>query len=191
MIVFFTKNPDLSDIMKLKKLRTVFSVIVSIGFVFALNAQDHNTRITDNELFEVAFTAMQVKADELGIKGVAMAAFLEDTLTFDWKMATRVMGRVEFPHGENPGWNIIAMVGSKIGESMLTHAPSGHCPRPLMHGEVGFADAENPLNGEGAEFIDLGGAYCVCAFGGGSHEHDYIVGCAGAQALAEVYLRNE
>lgn len=143
--------------------------------------------IGSEELFEVAFSAMQLKADELGLKGVAMAAFLEDTTSLDWRMATRVMGRVEFPHGENPGWNIIAMVGSKIGESMLTHAPSGHCPRPLLHGEVGFANAEDPLNGEGAEFLDLDGAWCVCAFGGGPHEKDYMIGSAGAKAMKEAY----
>ena len=140
-----------------------------------------------DELFKVAFSAMQAKADELGIKGVAMAALLEDTSTLDWKMAARIMGKVEIPHGEKPGWNIIAMVGSKIGETMLTHAPSGHCPRALLHGEVGFANAEDPLNGEGAEFIDSGGAYCVCAFGGGSHQQDYVVGCAGAQAVKKAY----
>ena len=144
---------------------------------------------TTDKLFESAFEAMQAKADELGITGVSMAAILEDSKTLDWRMATRVMGKIEIIPWEASGWNIIAMVGSKIGESMLTHAPSGHCPREigLMHGEVGFANAEDPLNGEGAEFIDLGGAYCVCAFGGGPHEQDYLVGCAGAQAIQNAF----
>jgi hypothetical protein len=140
-------------------------------------------------MFEIAFKAMQAKADELTMKGVAMVAFLEDPSSIDWKMSTRIMGNLQFAHGEDPGWNIIGMVGSKIAETMLTHAPSGHCPREggLMHGEVGFADAEDPLNGEGAEFVDLGGAYCVCAFGGGSHENDYVVGCAGAEAVKKAF----
>jgi hypothetical protein len=138
-----------------------------------------------DKLFDVAFDAMQAKVDELGLKGVAMAAFLEDTSSIDWKMATRVMGNLSFPHGEKPGWNILAMAGSKIAESMLTHAPSGHCPREgvLMHGEVGFGNAEDPLNGEGAEFLDLGGSYCVCAFSGGPGEKDYQVSCTGVQAI--------
>ncbi len=184
--------------MKQKKIRVTITSLVLSALVLTLNTgcgktpadeSVHDAISRTDELFEIAFSAMQVKADELGIKGVAMAAFLADTATLDWKMATQIMGRVEYPHGESPGWNIIAMVGAKIGETMLTHAPSGHCPRPLMHGEVGFADAEDPLNGEGAEFIDLGGAYCVCAFGGGSHQADYVVGCAGAQAIKEAYLR--
>jgi hypothetical protein len=142
-----------------------------------------------NDLFEIGFKAMQVKADELGIKGVAMAAFLEDTSSIDWKMAGRIMGNVSFAHSEVPGWNIIGMVGSKIAESMLIHAPSGHCLREggLMHGEVGFADAEEAINGEGAQFLDLGGAYCVCAFGGGPHESDYIVACAGTEAIKKAF----
>lgn len=148
------------------------------------------TKSRHDELFDAAFSAMQAKADELGLKGVAMAAFLEDTTTLDWKMATRIMGKVEIPHRKNPGWNIIAMVGAKIGETMLTHKPSGHSPRPLMHGEVGFANAEDPLNGEGAEFIDLGDAYCVCAFGGGPHEQDYVIGCAGALAIKKAYQKD-
>jgi len=182
--------------MKQKKKWVIISCLVLAALVLTLRAESNKTSVSEsfdvnesrkNELFEVAFLAMQEKADELGIKGVAMAALLEDTTTIDWKMATKVMGKVENPHGKNPGWNIIAMVGAKIGETMLTHTPSGHCPRPLMHGEVGFANAEDPLNGEGAEFIDLGGAYCVCAFGGGSHQDDYIVGCAGAQAIKMAY----
>ncbi len=184
--------------MKQKKIREIITCLVLAASVLTLNTGCGRTPANESvddtishtdELFEVAFSAMQAKADELGIKGVAMAAFLEDNATLDWEMATQIMGRVEIPHGKNPGWNIIAMVGAKIGETMLTHAPSGHCPRPLMHGEVGFADAEDPLNGEGAEFIDLGGAYCVCAFGGGSHQQDYVVGRAGAQAIKEAYLR--
>jgi len=184
--------------MKQKKIWTIISCIALAALVLTLKAHVGKAPIGESVditmsrqdvLFEVAFAAMQAKADDLGIKGVAMAAFLEDTSTLDWKMATQVMGKVEIPHGKNPGWNIIAMVGAKIGETMLTHAPSGHCPRELMHGEVGFANAENPLNGEGAEFLDLGGAYCVCAFGGGSHQQDYVVGCAGAQAIKEAYQR--
>ena len=156
--------------------------------VFEIETENGDVTISrKDELFEVAFSAMQAKADELGIKGVAMAALLEDTSTLNWKMSAQIMGKVENPHGKKPGWNIIAMVGSKIGETMLTHAPSGHSPRPLMHGEVGFANAENPLNGEGAEFLDLGGAYCVCAFGGGSHQKDYIIACAGTQAMKKAY----
>lgn len=181
-------------------IRTVIPVLAVASILLNLQAcnreapagerAEANMNRTD-ELFDAAFSAMQTKADELGIKGVAMAAFLEDTTTHDWEMSTKVMGNIVFPHGKNPGWNIIAMVGSKIGESMLTHAPSGHCPRPLMHGEVGFANAEDPLNGEGAEFIDLGGAWCVCAFGGGPHEQDYMVGQAGAQAIKKVYKSQE
>jgi hypothetical protein len=186
--------------MKKTMIRTIISVLAVASLLLypqacnreapAGESAEANVNRTD-ELFNAAFSSMQTKADELGIKGVAMAAFLEDTTTIDWKMSTRVMGNIVFPHGENPGWNIIAMVGSKIGESMLTHAPSGHCPRPLMHGEVGFANAEDPLNGEGAEFIDLDGAWCVCAFGGGPHEKDYMVGQAGAQAIKKVYESQE
>ncbi|TWU44366.1 hypothetical protein Q31b_19020 [Novipirellula aureliae] len=176
--------------------KTIISCVVLTALVLTMNANaDKGTVNKDadvsmsrkDELFKVAFSAMQAKADELGIKGFAMVAFLEDSSTLDWKMAAQTMGKLEIPHGKRPGWNIIGMVGSKIGETMLTHAPSGHCPRPLMHGEVGFADAEDPLNGEGAEFLDLGGAYCVCAFGGGPHEKDYIIACAGAQAMKKAY----
>ena len=182
--------------MKQKKIKLAISSVVLAGLLLSMHActtkapaseGSESVKLCSAELFDVAFFAMQEKADELGLKGVAMAAFLEDTSTINWLMATRIMGTVEFPHGENPGWNIIAMVGSKIGETMLTHMPSGHCPRPLMHGEVGFAGAEDPLNGEGAEFIDLGGAYCVCVFGGGPHEQDYIIGRAGAQAMQKAF----
>ena len=182
--------------MTQKKIWAIISCILLAVLVLTLKADvgkasagesDDVTISRKDELFEVAFSAMQAKADELGIKGVAMAALLEDTSTLNWKMAAQIMGKVENPHGKKPGWNIIAMVGSKIGETMLTHAPSGHSPRPLMHGEVGFANAENPLNGEGAEFLDLGGAYCVCAFGGGPHQKDYIIACAGTQAMKKAY----
>ena len=184
--------------MTQKKSRAIIYCIALIALVLTLKADVGKSPVGESvnvtmsrkdKLFEVAFSAMQAKADELGIKGVAMAALLEDTSTLDWKMAAQIMGKVEIPHGKQPGWNIIAMVGSKLGETVLTHVPSGHSPRALMHGEVGFANAENPLNGEGAEFLDLGGAYCVCAFGGGSHQKDYIVGCAGAQAIKEAYQR--
>ena len=186
--------------MRQKMIRTNIPAIAFAAFLLCLQAcnieapsvesAEVNMNRTD-ELFDAAFSAMQTKAGELSIKGVAMAAFLEDTTTLDWKMSIKVMGNIAIPHGENPGWNIIAMVGSKIGESMLTHSPSGHCPRPLMHGEVGFANAEDPLNGEGAEFLDIGGAWCVCAFGGGPHEKDLIISQAGTQAIKKVYQSQE
>ncbi len=71
--------------MRQKKIRAIISYIALAVLVLTLKANVSKAPVGESvnvtmsrkdKLFEVAFSAMQAKADELGIKGVGMAALL-------------------------------------------------------------------------------------------------------------------
>ena len=118
--------------------------------------------------------AMEIRANELGITGVAAYVIRmpnDSTIT----AAARIVGRMERPPevergDDDTGTNYFAVVMAKIAEMLSTLRHSGHSGRLPKKGEVGWPG--------GLIHIRDNVIYCF-AFSGGSGDEDIEVAVAG------------
>ena len=120
-----------------------------------------------------ALEDMKARAEEMGIRGVAVASALNRGETVDWIGEMKV---VETPYNLERGWNLVGIAWAKCGEVIATEADSGDPAHEKILGEYGF----------------VGGAYDVCegcklafAFSGALSEEDLAVARYGIEKMKE------
>ncbi len=110
--------------------------------------------------------AMEKKAREMDMIGVAVATILPKSTRVDWVAEMKVVDKTYKVDPDGTGWNLVAIAWSKTGEVIASGADSGNKERKRMMGELNY----------------VGGAYdetdefkFAFAFSGGDSEDDLAV----------------
>ena len=123
-----------------------------------------------------ALLAMQARAAELKITGVAVLAYFDGARPQAWNSRMLVVGRMkDDPKGTDKGNNLLGIAYAKASEMADTLKDSGSQVRPPLTGEFGW---------QGGVIVPCGSGYLIAAFSGGKSEDDVLVSRAGAEALA-------
>jgi hypothetical protein len=131
---------------------------------------------TFHELADQALQAMEKRAGELNIKGVALVAFARTTPVTTWESKMAVVGMMIRPPSATRGaTNLLAIAYSKAAEMADTLEPSGGNGRPPLFGEHGFGGGRMARAKTGILFA---------AFSGGPSEDDALVSQAGLDVFA-------
>lgn len=136
-----------------------------------------------------AFKAMEEKAQELGVQGVAVVLIeppKDDGEEVCWKPSIQPMGRffreADPSKGEgDAGANYMAVAVSKLAEMLETKKASGVSGRPPRKGEFGYRG--------GAISLHESGATLYSAFSGGNEDQDVEIAGAGIRAMGPVLTR--
>ena len=123
------------------------------------------------ELLLKALDDMKLKAEEMGIQGVAAASVLNEGEAVDWIGEMKVVG---IPYKLEEGWNLVAIAWSKCGEAMATRADSGNPEHKKIVGELGFV---------GGAYDEYEGCRMAFAFSGATSEEDLVVAKYGIEKM--------
>jgi hypothetical protein len=123
-----------------------------------------------------ALLAMQTRAGELKVTGVAVLAYFDGDKPQSWDSRMLVVGRMkDDAKGTDKGSNLLGIAYAKASEMADTLKDSGSQVRPPMTGEFGW---------QGGVIVPCGSGYLIAAFSGGKSEDDVLVSRAGVEALA-------
>jgi hypothetical protein len=119
-----------------------------------------------------ALLAMEKRAHELGIQGVAVVAYFDGDSARSWVSKMIVVGSgIEDQPGQNQKVsNLLAVAYSKASEMADTLKNSGSHVRPPLTGEFGWNGGAIARGKHG---------YLVAAFSGGKGDQDFSVSTAG------------
>ena len=119
-----------------------------------------------------ALLAMETRAHELGIQGVAVVAYFDGDSVQSWVSKMIVVGRgIEDQPAQNQKVsNLLAVAYSKAAEMADTLKNSGSHVRPPLTGEFGWNGGAIARGKHG---------YLVAAFSGGKGDQDFSVSTAG------------
>jgi hypothetical protein len=125
---------------------------------------------------DCALLAMEKRAHELGIQGVAVVAYFDGDSVRSWvsKMIVVGSGIEDQPAQNQRVSNLLAVAYSKAAEMADTLKNSGSHVRPPLTGEFGWNGGAIARGKHG---------YLVAAFSGGKGDQDFSVSTAG---LAEM-----
>lgn len=128
-------------------------------------------------LADKALLAMEKRAGELNIKGVAVVACSKGDTVKSWSSKMIVVGNLTAgPSPKSPtGSNFLAIAYAKAAEMASTQKDSGSQVRPPMTGETGWKGGVVARGKTGLLFA---------AFSGGPSEDDVKVSRAGLQVLS-------
>ena len=130
-----------------------------------------------NAVADSALLAMTRRAEELGVKGVAVVAYVEGETVKAWSSKMAVAGSMtEAPAGEKRGANLLGIAYAKASEMAETLKDSGRAGRPPMTGEFGW---QGGLIQKGRT------GHLIAAFSGGPSEDDVKISRAGLEVMAE------
>lgn len=130
-----------------------------------------------NEAANRAFVAMQARAAELKITGVAVVSCFDGTHMQSWQSRALVVGRMkDEPTADSKGNNLLGIAYAKASEMADTLKNSGSQVRPPLTGEFGWTGGVITAGHHG---------YVIAAFSGGKSEDDVEVSKAGLKVLAE------
>jgi hypothetical protein len=127
-----------------------------------------------NEKVEWCLDVMENCARDIGVKGVAVLAWLAEENGIQWIGRMRVidMAFAEVPNEK--GYNCIGIAWSKAAEMMATKQNSGTMDRVYMNGEVGY---------QGGAINKIGNGYLAAAFSGAASDVDFKISLAGIKAF--------
>lgn len=132
------------------------------------------TKVFD-ELADKALRAMQQRAEELKIKGVAVVAYAEGNQVQAWSSQMLVVGHLTTaPSEKDKGANLLGIAYTKAAEMASTLKDSGSGVRPPLTGEYGW---QGGVVRKGKTGI------LIAAFSGGPSEDDVRVSRAGLEIL--------
>lgn len=164
-------------------MRRVFAIgiMAAVGFVF--NAQPahaaHAPKPPNAKKFDhlasAALAAMQKRAAELNVTGVAVVSYAQGNIIHGWTSKMLVVGRIQdAPSATSKGNNLLGIAYAKASEMALTLQDSGTARRPPMTGEFGW---------QGGVIARGKTGYIIVAFSGGKSEDDVQVSRSGLAAL--------
>jgi hypothetical protein len=129
-----------------------------------------------DQLADQALLAMQQRAQELNIKGVAVVAYCPGDAVQSWSSKMIVVGRLKKdPDGQAKGSNYLGIACSKAAEMADTLLDSGSGVRAPLTGEYGWRGGVTAKGKTGR---------LIAAFSGGPSEDDVKVSRAGLAILA-------
>lgn len=189
---FHSTRPMKTKTCSLKKLLTLSTIAVLLG-ASPMPAQDksmplapgdgeppsgntgsNTTRVFD-ELADKALRAMERRAGELKIKGVAVIAYAQGDQVQSWSSKMLVIGNLATaPSANNKGSNLLGIAYAKAAEMAATLKDSGSGVRPPLTGEFGW---QGGVVSQGKTGI------LIAAFSGGPSEDDVRVSRAGLEIL--------
>ena len=118
--------------------------------------------------------AMDKKAREMNMQGVAVASLLPPGEDVNWIGEMKVVDTPYNAEGGDRGWNLVAIAWSKAGEVIATGANSGNPDRNCMVGELNFV---------GGAYGEANGYKFAFAFSGGTSEDDLVVAQHGIEVI--------
>ena len=128
-----------------------------------------------DHLADAAFAAMQKRAAELNVTGVAVVSYAEGDTIHSWTSRMLVVGRMkDDPTATSKGNNLLGIAYAKASEMALTLQDSGTAKRPPMTGEFGW---------QGGVIAHGKTGYIIVSFSGGKSEDDVQVSRAGLAVL--------
>jgi len=131
-----------------------------------------------DELTDAALAAIESRAAELNITGVAVVAYAQGDSIQDWTSKMAVVGRMKMaPSATGKGTNFLAIAYAKAAEMADTLENSGTVERPPMIGEFGW---------RGGLIAQVRTGYAIVAFSGASADEDVEVAQAGLEVLKAV-----
>ena len=134
-----------------------------------------NTGIFDG-LANTALKAMESRAQELKVNGVAVVAYAEGDNVASWSSKMLVVGHmVTSPSQNDKGSNLLGIAYAKASEMAATLKDSGSGVRPPLTGEFGW---QGGVVAKGKTGI------LIAAFSGGRSEDDVKISKAGLGVLA-------
>jgi hypothetical protein len=165
--------------MKTRQLATGVLLAASLaagqGTVRAAKAPKPVSAKRFDALADAALAAMQSRAAELKITGVAVVAYAQGDSIQGWTSKAAVVGRVkDAPSATEKGNNLLAIAYAKAAEMADTLENSGTAKRPPMTGEFGW---------QGGVIARGKTGYVIVAFSGGKSEDDVEVSRAGLEVL--------
>ena len=130
-----------------------------------------------DELADKALLAMQHRAAELKVKGVAVVAYSEGDSVISWSSKMLVVGNLTTgPSKSDPaGANLLAIAYNKAAEMAATLKASGSAGRPPLKGELGW---------QGGVVAKGRTGLLIAAFSGGPSADDVKISQAGLTVLA-------
>jgi len=147
----------------------------------AVQIQPAETTVDTAKTFDAtadeALTAMQKRAAELNVKGVAVVCSSEGDSVQSWSSKMVVVGNLKTAPSQNDpvGANLLAIAYSKAAEMADTLKPSGSGVRPPIKGEFGW---------QGGAITKGKAGYLIAAFSGGSSAEDLKISQAGLEVLS-------
>ncbi|HEY4952778.1 MAG TPA: hypothetical protein VII71_05275 [Verrucomicrobiae bacterium] len=183
----------IQKIFSFGKLPSLSAVVLFIG-IATMSAQDKletsapaaqtrpaETTVNAVKTFDAtadeALEAMQKRAAELNVKGVAVVSESEGDSVQSWSSRMVVVGNLKTaPSPNDPaGANLLAIAYSKAAEMADTLKPSGSGVRPPIKGEFGW---------QGGAITKGKRGYLIAAFSGGSSAEDLKISQAGLEVLS-------
>jgi hypothetical protein len=129
------------------------------------------------QMGETALDAMEEHANQLGIPGVAVFLYMEDSQAKDLCSIMRIVGAIHTIAEDKTGYNFIAIAYSKLAESIESWKDSGSPTRPLLVGEYGY---------QGSAVARIGNGLAIVAFSGRTTgDVDYEIAKSGLKRLEE------
>lgn len=147
------------------------------GSLSAHKPGSHAARHFDSTA-NLALEAMEKRAAELRISGVAVVAYAEGDSIQGWSSKMMVVGRMkDAPTAESKGNNLLGIAYAKAAEMADTLVDSGTSSRPPMTGEFGW---------QGGVIARTKTGYVIAAFSGGKSEDDKAVSQSGIAVLKDL-----
>jgi hypothetical protein len=130
-----------------------------------------------DDLADKALQAMQLRAGELKIQGVAVVAFSEGDTVKSWTSKMLVVGHLTTGPSKNDpnGANLLGIAYAKASEMAETLKNSGTSGQPPMRGEFGWQGGVVAKGKTGT---------IIVAFSGGPSEGDVKISQAGMAVLS-------
>ncbi len=156
---------------------TLLAWFISIAPLYAQNPPDVSliATIKAHQTFETvanrALAAMQKRAAELNVKGVAVVSCSEGDTVTAWSSKMFVVGNLK-----TSGGNLLAIAYSKASEMADTLKASGSGIRPPIKGEYGY---------QGGVIAKGKTGWLIVAFSGGKSADDVKISQAGLDELAQ------
>jgi hypothetical protein len=137
-----------------------------------------NTGAAFDAVADQALAAMQKRAAELNVKGVAIVADSQGDTVQSWSSKMVVVGNLKTGPSKNDplGSNLLAIAYAKAAEMADTLKASGSGVRPPIKGEFGW---QGGVIGKGKT------GWLIVAFSGGSSPDDVKISQAGLAVLAQ------
>ena len=159
-------------------MKKVLLMALAVFFGMAISSQAQNAVAKQGEKIflkhaDDCLLVIEKEAQSIGIKGVAIMAFIPGDSTTAWLSKMKVEGALT-----RDNLNFLAIANSKSSEMALTLKSSGSGVRPLLHGELGYP---------GGVIKKVNAGYILAAFSGGSSEQDFVAASKGLEELSKYF----
>lgn len=167
------------------RLPILFGLVSFAGFILPVNllvsqaSKATPAMVVSQTGFDVnaniALAIMRLKAEQMGVSGVAVVAFFEGAPIQSWTSKMLVVGQYrKDPTATDKGSNLLGIAYAKASEMADTLKDSGTSGRTPLTGEFGWT---------GGVIGSAKKGYFIVAFSGGKSEDDVLISKEGLAKL--------